>query len=348
MNYFLHRISWHCEVSYPLLERGVLSIGWSGLSTPDFIARSRDPEQGWTHFIKGFNEHYVFNARNKKSLFRFIAEMKKGDWVLVPSWWGVFHVYEVVEDAPLSIEELDIQKLADWHGNEVTLNGDGYLSTKPGGVVDLGFFRKVKPIAKEVPRSDYADNALTKRMKHRMTNIDVGDLAESIQKAVKLFHAKKPINLKSLIRDKSVDDVYEIIVNDINNQKFEKLIKWYFERVGASSANIPSRNAVKEGDADVVATFEAIKTIVYVQAKHHDKNSETNSWAMEQIKAYREFKSENDEEYTAAAWVVSSAASFSKDCENEARKNNVLLINGKQFTGMLLDAGLTNIENAFD
>ena len=37
MNYWLHRISHHAEVSYPLLEQGYLSIGWIFLSKPAFI-----------------------------------------------------------------------------------------------------------------------------------------------------------------------------------------------------------------------------------------------------------------------------------------------------------------------
>ena len=42
MNYYLHRISHHDELAYPLLERGILSIGWSDFAT----ARVRQQPSG--------------------------------------------------------------------------------------------------------------------------------------------------------------------------------------------------------------------------------------------------------------------------------------------------------------
>ena len=45
MKYYLHRIS-HCiELSHPLLERGILSIGWSDFASREFVGTHQ--EKGW-------------------------------------------------------------------------------------------------------------------------------------------------------------------------------------------------------------------------------------------------------------------------------------------------------------
>jgi len=39
--YWLHRISWCGTVSFPLLKKGYLSIGWSELSTYNFLIATK-------------------------------------------------------------------------------------------------------------------------------------------------------------------------------------------------------------------------------------------------------------------------------------------------------------------
>lgn len=41
MKYYLHRISYQQEVSYPLLDNGLLSIVWSEFSNREFIDKTR-------------------------------------------------------------------------------------------------------------------------------------------------------------------------------------------------------------------------------------------------------------------------------------------------------------------
>jgi len=100
MNYWLHRISHHAEVSYPLIERGILSVGWSELSSDKFFADCSD--------IDNFNGHLEEVGwglpRNRYSLWRFISEMDKDDYVLVPSW-GTFSIYKIIDDQAYNIEK---------------------------------------------------------------------------------------------------------------------------------------------------------------------------------------------------------------------------------------------------
>jgi hypothetical protein len=127
------------------------------------------------------------------------------------------------------------------------------------------------------------------------------------------------------------------------------LVKWYLLQCGANaeSSYFPAKNAsdnIDGADADFVAVFEELKTIFYVQAKHH-KNT-TDEWAVEQINKYKEQK-EDDVEYHHIPWVISTCEKFSEKAVNLAVKNKVRLINGLDFAELLLNAGLRNIDKAF-
>ena len=124
--------------------------------------------------------------------------------------------------------------------------------------------------------------------------------------------------------------------------RLEELIKWYFERIGASAV-IPAKNeSGKEGDADIEATFEPIRTIIYVQAKHHVGT--TDAWAVEQITSYVKNKGLGREDgYTRIPWVISTAREFSPECRNEAKRHQVYLINGRELATRMLEAGMTDL-----
>ena len=344
MSYWLHRISWYAYVSYPLLELGYLSIGFSDLSNPQM--HKIVAENNWESFEDEFEEAWGNVPRSRYALWRFIAEMKKDDLVVVPTT-GSFSVYRILEDEFYIINELnELSSLKDWEGNKVAINPNGYLSidiTKPD-YVDLGFFRKVTPVAIGISREDYADRKLTARMKIRNTTADITDIKQSVDEALKAYHNQKPINIHATIVDKMSEIVLEIIRNQLNPDNFEKLVQWYFGKILASSVDIPAKNERgKEGDADVVATFENIKSIVYVQVKHHHEG-ETSSWAVEQVRKYKTQKESMDDGYSKSAWVISSADGFSQDTIEEAKTNHVHLIDGKEFSKMLIEVGFETLD----
>jgi hypothetical protein len=119
MNYWIHRISYHAELSYPLLEKGILSIGFSDWSSKDFLKNCRN---NWDEFEKQWED----KKRNRYNLWRFISDMEKGDYVLIPSE-GVFSVYEITDNNPFSIEDLNVNKLKDWLGNSGVVGENVYL-----------------------------------------------------------------------------------------------------------------------------------------------------------------------------------------------------------------------------
>lgn len=325
-NYFMHRISYFSEQSYPLLyDHNILSIGWGDLGYQDFVDDKKN-------FENNFVEVYSELSRNRFSLWNFIHEFKKGDWVIVPLWGGIFSVYKIT-------------------GNKVLVKGDKkikdtginmtYKEKKKDIPVDLGFFWEVKPIEIDIPRYSYADSRLTSKMKFRQTNIWANDVEENILNAVKSFKDKKPINLYSDILEASRDSILKTIKGKLNPDKFEELIILYFKQCGASEVQTPLESENKEGDCDVQAIFENIKTIIQVQAKFH--TGFTNEWSIDQIQKYT--NKANDSDYTYASWVISTADNFTDEAKQKAVNNNVMLINGKDFVEMLLDAGISKLEN---
>jgi hypothetical protein len=346
MSYWLHRISYHAEVSHPLLDEGYLSIGWSDFSNNEFIEKVRTGDR--VYFDSAIKNEWGGDvlSRARWSLWKYLVEMRKDDLVIVPGWKD-FSVYKIVGDCPVTATELVAES------GVYKVDEKGYLIREVDGKtedIDLGFFWKVEPVCRGIPRDQYADQALTARMKIRSTTASLTDLKASVDTAMERFFAGTPINLYSSILAESQGKVLSLIRNDLNPAKFEILVKWYFERVGATSVSIPSKNEPgKEGDADVVAVFEGIKTIIYAQAKHY--NGEASSWALEQISAYVSHKERQNESmddgYTRIAWVVSSADCYSKECYEKAQQNQVLLIDGAEFSRMLLEAGIAGLEGIF-
>ena len=347
MNYWLHRISHHAEVSYPLLWKNKLSIGFSDFATQEFIddvLENDTWEKRWQVLEEKVQEMWGNRPRTRHNLWRFIEGFKKGDRIVVPSW-GVFSVYEIVSDKPKPISEVNIPDLKDWNKKKLHFKGNQLYREETH--IDLGFFWEVKPLTKDMSRKDFADSPLTSRMKIRTTNCNIFNLKESVEKAMVSFANDRPINLYAEILEEIAPQVLKSLKSNLNPDKFESLVKFYFDRNGATEVYIPAKNeSGKEGDADVIAIFEPIKTIIYAQVKFHNIKSETNRWAVEQIKDYRNNKELLDDDYTKIAWVITSANGFTEKCIKIAQEEKVQLIDGNRFSEMLIEAGILDLNKA--
>ena len=142
--------------------------------------------------------------------------------------------------------------------------------------------------------------------------------------------------------------ILDLICEELTPDKFEWLIEWYFEKIGASIDSPPRNESDRAGDADIIATFEPIKTIIYVQAKFHEPDSETDAWAVEQISEYVDYRDTEDDGYSKVSWVVSTCGDFTERCQNMANLHGVTLINGREFARMLIHAGIEGLDTAFD
>jgi hypothetical protein len=354
MKYWLHRISHKEEVSYPLLERGYLSIGWSDaatdknfLSIMEQFAATGDSSEALKSFDSAYEAVFGSLTRARYSLWRFLFKFQPSDCVLIPSW-GTFSLYKITS-MPLTTASLVIEPvlggLTDWNKNPLVFRESGIYRGEE--LIDLGFFRKVEPIpgAQELLRDVYAEAALTSKMKMRQTNADITDRAEDIEKIIEAARTGQTPNIYGAVMETMEDALLGAIRNKLNPHKMEHLVKWYFRKCGADSVSIPAKKAPNKedgADADVIATFETIKTILYVQVKHH--TGTTSEWAIKQIYKYKEQTEDANGEYHYIPWVVSTCDQFSEEAVNLAKSNRVRLINGKEFARMLIDRGIQNID----
>jgi restriction endonuclease Mrr len=334
MNYWLHRISHNAEVSYPLLDKGYLSIGFSDFTNHEIIDRCLSND--WAYFNTKFQEKWERVPRTRHNLWNFL-KMTKGDIVIVPSW-GTFYVCEIIDDRPLLIGETHSDDLKSWGDKQISTNGTHLLSEN-GKPYDLGFARQVKVLYQKISREKFADAKLTSRMKIRQTNASINDLKTNIEKSIENYKVNKPIHLHSIIIDKTSSAVLDAIKTELNPDKFEKLVKAYFKTIGANEVSIPAKNeSKKEGDADIVAVFENIKLIIYIQAKF--QKGQISEWGATQILEYKTNKESIDDGYNKVAWVITTANTFNEKAENIAKENEIQLINGVEFSKMLLNVGI--------
>ena len=234
MKYWLHRITGGdnaLEFAHPLLfTHNYLSIGWSDFSEDAFVLDVKN--KGENAINEAMQNAGWGLPRNRWNLWRFIKGMTKGDIVVVPTW-GDFSLFEIADDEVLSNESMDAAVYQDWNGNKASRNENGYFQNEAGNIIDLGFYRKVKPVLLHIPREGYTDQELYSRMKIRQTNADISDLKESIEYAQKAFEDKKPINLKEQIVEETAPKLLALIEKFTNDLKFEDLVGWYLESLGA-------------------------------------------------------------------------------------------------------------------
>lgn len=353
-NYWLHRISYEAKVSYPLLQKfGFLSIGFSEMLDEDNLINllqdeNINVEEKYKAIENFMSCKWGRIPKSRYSLYNFLFKFKIDDIVIVPSG-KEFFVYKIVSKW---------QPVYKWLNGKLTYDDKFVLKDKHiyqnNTMVDLGFMIKVEKVVQEaVPRSGYCDNDLLKKLKSFPVNVSLNDVQKNIDEALQRFSTQQPINIYNETV-KSVDNaLLEIIKNKINPAQFEKLIKWYFERIGADVVEIPSKNEKDKedyADADIIAVFENLRIIIFVQAKQH--TGITSSWAVEQISKYYIQKSYL-EDYTYIPWVISTCDDFSTEAKiaavnfNGNNNSKVRLINGLEFAHMLLDAGIKDINTAF-
>lgn len=349
--YWLHRISHKMEVSYPLLDMGYLSIGFSDfLYNADFLGKMiGQTENKWETFEQENKLLWGDKLyRTRYNLWRFLCDFSENDYVVVPSW-GTFSVYKV-HGKPQFVGSVVGEGIKAWNGKKVVAGGEGnrYILDEEGKVIDLGFVIPVKEVEKDIPRSDYAKNDLLSRMKIRQTNADITDLSELVDIAIDRFREKKPFNIYSETIKSLSEPLKEVIDDIVDHDQFERLIKCYFEKVGADHVYIPSKkDGNGEADGDIVARFDALKLVVYVQAKHH--KGKTGETAVVQISEYTDQKQQEefDLDYNSVSWVISAADDFSENAQSLAIERNIRLINGTEFRKMLIDAGMARIASEF-
>lgn len=352
MKYYLHRISYENELSYTLFKDGInsekyLSLGWSAFANTDILECARK-DDNYSSFEKCFDSIEKEKRRNRWDIWYF-AQFKKDDIVVVPLFDGKFGICKVLVPAQ-SISVLKGNTLKGYYNKkDIKWHNDAFYCDNKK--IDIGFVVKVRVLCDDISRKEYADSALTSRLKIRQTNADITDIGNSIEQARSSKEKNKPLNFYNDAIDELTAGMLRQIVEKLNPDKFEILIKKYMEKLGANAIVLSKNQHGKEdyADADVVAFFDNIKVAILIQAKFH--TNKTDDRAVEQIKKYKE-QAENPnydldvgtDDYTYIPWVISACSEYSKEAQNKAKDNKIRLINGEEFARMILEQGLQNID----
>lgn len=335
-NYWMHRCT--CgDRAWPfthemLRNHKLISIGWSDFSTKE---KQLALTSGWESFQKVFTDAGWGLPRNRYNLWRFLNEMKAGDIVVVPLQ-GRFDVYHIADDIVYNNETIDTSVWVDWNGNKAWLNSDGYPTDADGQQIDMGFYRKVEPIAIDIPRGEYAEQALYSRLKIMQTNSNINDLRDEVEVALNRFTNTSPINLHNEFVSDAANGLLQQMRSKLNDSKLELLVEWYMKQLGADT-EIPAKNASghDEGDADVIATFGRLNGFtILIQVKAHQ--GFTDEWAVSQITTYKKL----NHYQSSQMWVVSTCDNFSDQAKRDADAEGVRLITGLEFAQMHIENGV--------
>ena len=363
-HYWLHRISQEWDVAYYLFDHGdpdrngYLSIGWVYAENQQAFQQTASTTEDYDQALK--TSGYTLD-RGRWSLYHF-WKFQKGDIVVVPKFDRKFAIVEIT-DSPMPIHELQgftdfksadhtdhiirdrKNKLIRYSHQKNVIGADGKAGDDEP--VDIGFVVPMKILKDNLNRYDYADGALTSRMKIRQTTADIQELANNVEA---VLQANGPIDLYRITAGKLSEVLLKDILKQLNDTKWEKLIRWYFEKIGATRAWIPAKNesGKKDGaDADIVADFDPIHLRIYVQAKFYHWT--TDRQALDQVDKYKEQHEESADfsDLTTESWAITSGDKFDEESVRIARQNHITLITGIDFARMLVDAGIADINDAF-
>lgn len=284
-----------------------------------------------SHFKSIYHEKLYPDLGEKRPLYRplyrFLFEYKVGDYLLIPRKNGEYHVFRISSSILLRKDiENEIPKWIKMHNVPTD--------------APFRYLRRLEPVRVRLLNSHLADQSLSSRLKFRGTISWLDDaLKESLKKALTSDRISLHVDLQGPLCKPLLDEVNK----DVNDYKFEKLIKWYFLKTGASSAKVLGKNKPGTQDADVEATFEALRVKVYVQAKKQKYAPQIED-ARKQIEEYKKTNHTEDDGYTYLYWVIHASDA---EPEFEDETDEVRLINGIEFASMLLDAGISGIDEAF-
>ncbi len=256
------------------------------------------------------------------TMWRFIREMKSGDWVVVPHVGGVFYVSQILGPA-----FCDLTKEA--------------ISTDSCYRRPVRWLNNKQPIPRKQARS-----RLISRMRTQQTSAYASDLIDEIANALELASAEKPINADLLfannLRANLIEPVrHEIAEGHMDERNFELLVQRLLLAMGATSARLVPR--LKDKGVDILAEFPlgpVGKVRLGVQVKYH--RGQTGKEWVEQL--WNGLK----EEDVTLGWLVTSA-DFAPDVQRYLEEKvaasglEISLVDGRQLAEIIVDYGLERL-----
>lgn len=216
-HYWLHRITGGENgrtLSIPLLRKhNLLSIGWSFLSNREIANDIR--KNGLDALVKAYKEKNAEWSRNAFNLLYFITKMNDGDIVVVPDGRYV-SIYQIVGNKVLCNEDI-LQEFL----NEVGVKRVKNKLTISGKNVDLGFYRRMRPLVMDVLRSDLP-SGIYRKTRTLQTNINISDVASEVDRIIHSESGKKDIKIRETPYLKFVDDLKKSLDEVVEEETFEE------------------------------------------------------------------------------------------------------------------------------
>jgi len=259
------------------------------------------------------------------TMWRFLKSMAVGDWVVVPHWGGVFYLAEITGNA--------------FYDDTAAATKTHTCYRRP-----VQWLHDKKPITRKLAKAK-----LISRMRTQQTSAEAVDLIDDIYGALQLAESKdtKSAPSDNLFTDELRLRMVEAVLKEIHTGymdelKFEQLVKKLLLSKGASEAKVIARRNDK--GVDIIASFEVAgitQVKVGAQVKHF-QGVTANKLIDELIEGMKQ-------EELSLGWFVTSGE-FESDAEEYLSKRlegstmEVLLVDGLQLAGMVIDDGLENME----
>jgi predicted Mrr-cat superfamily restriction endonuclease len=300
------------------LDTDTIIIGWSK------AGNLLDKELNWEQFrqvlIDSYPNYkdYLRSAGNAAgNMWRFIRDMKSGDYVVVPHDTD-FYVAQIV--------------------------GHAYHDPEKIGE-DTAFRRKVKWLngKKPIPRNK-APSALYSRMKIQGVSAYAYDLVEEIRSIIEDMEDGVEITFAEQLTDRLAQTALEQMRRGLmNERKFEKLVALVLQRLGATTTITP--RSQDKGD-DIVASFKHIGVTVVAQVKYH-----TNPDWKTDIEAVRQVLTGMEKHDADLGWVV-TCGRFSDEAKQEGELGSsprrIRLIEGDELAKMVVAFGIDQIRTGLE
>lgn len=247
-------------------------------------------------------------------MWRFIREMNKGDFVVVPHW-SEFYVAEV--EGPAIYDETKITDDTAYRRPVIWLNNNKAI------------------------RRDLAKSALISRMKTQGTCAYATDLLAEIIECIQLGSTGQVPTFQTDLQTRLIrETLAELRSGRMDSFGFERLIQTVITGLGADDARIIPRSQDK--GADILATFRvggAFRQVIAIQAKHWQPDPPVGKDVVEQLIKGIEAESANlGMVITSGAISDEAVAAAEKYYEDKGIR--IELVDGEQFAKLIIENGI--------
>jgi len=297
------------------LESNEIILGWSHL--PDLLNDNLTFEQ-YREVVKkkDFPSDTTYRRAGAVAghLWRFVREMKPGDYVVVPHQAGQFYVAEVSDkayhDPGRAKDDTSYRRPVRW------LNGKKALSRAS------------------------ARAALQSRMHIRQTSAYAGDLTTDIELVLQDTEAGRSTTFDEDLHVRLIRETLdEIRTGKMSYFAFQRLVKRILENLGA--AEVLVRGGTSDKGVDLLATFEiadVLKFTLGVQTRNFTASPPTGTSSIEDLRRGM------DAEGADLGWVVTSGTFSSEalalaDKLGDEEGLKIELYDGEDLAALLVQSG---------